>query len=317
MLVDGFPITDPTTGSVQLGQFSTIGVSRIEVVESGSSTLYGSSAAGGVINIITSVPRGVYLEGSAGSYGDRDARAGVGNQYVGFTYERHVATGDYPYPTFPYSPATTFPGGVRGYAYGDQSAGRLSFAAPVGGFIVRGSAYASAVDIGVPGSLAYPLTTATQDTSYHSGLLEVERDFANSKLTLSLVGSDTRLAYNDPVQNDGESDVYTGRSQISLKDVISGKSLDAVAGVQPLPCARRVRLPIDAAIRRPAHSTLGNRCRAVAGGGVPSARRVSIRRGALRRGPARRKRLARGEHRRAVVRRHHQLRPHAVLGERR
>ncbi|MBD5636186.1 MAG: TonB-dependent receptor, partial [Candidatus Eremiobacteraeota bacterium] len=49
VLVDGIPVTDPTTGAVQLSQFSTIGVQRIEIVESGSSTLYGTSASGGVI----------------------------------------------------------------------------------------------------------------------------------------------------------------------------------------------------------------------------------------------------------------------------
>jgi vitamin B12 transporter len=231
VLVDGFPITDPTTGAVQLGQFSTIGVNRVEIVESGSSTLYGSSAAGGVINIITSVPRGEYLETSTGSYGDRDARVGVGNGYVGLTYERHVADNDYGYPAFDYSKAASFEGGVREYAWGDQSAGRLSFNAPAGLFTIRGSAYLADASIGVPGSLQYPSTTASQNTSYGTGLVEIERDFTSSKVTLTYDGSQTRLAYIDPVANDGESDVYTGRSQVSLKDVISGHLLDTVVGV--------------------------------------------------------------------------------------
>ena len=232
VLVDGFPVTDPTTGAVQLGQFSTIGVSRIEVVESGSSTLYGTSAAGGVINIITSVPRGEYLEASTGSYGDSDFRAGYGTANVGLTLERHVATNDYPYPTFAYGPGATFPGGVRNYSYGDQSAGRLNFNVPLAdGFVVRGRVDASASDIGVPGSLSFPSTTAIQNTSYDSGLFEIERDFANSRLTLSLTGSQTRLDYNDPIENGGESDTFTGRSQISLKDVITGKALDTTVGV--------------------------------------------------------------------------------------
>jgi vitamin B12 transporter len=232
VLVDGFPVTDPTTGSVQLGQFSTIGVSRIEIVESGSSTLYGTSAAGGVINIITSVPRGEYLEASAGSYGDRDVRAGFGTQDVGITLERHVATNDYPYPTFAYSPTTTFPGGVRDFAYSDMSAGRLNFDVPLPyGFVVRGRLDASASDIGVPGSLEFPSTTATQETSYDSALLEIERTSANSRFSLSLTGSQTRLDFTDPIENGGESDTYTGRSQISLKDVITGKLLDTTIGI--------------------------------------------------------------------------------------
>jgi vitamin B12 transporter len=231
VLVDGFPLTDPTTGSVQIGQLSTIGVSRIEVVESGSSTLYGSSAAGGVINIITSVPRGVYLEAAAGSFGDRDARVGVGTQYAGFTFERHVATNDYPYPAFAYSPATTFAAGTREYAWGDQSAGRAAVDVPLGAYTFRANAYASGFNLGVPGSLAYPSTTATQNTSYTNGLFEVERAFSASRITLSVAGSGTRLAYIDPIGNGGESDVYTGRSQISIKDVITAKNFDAVTGI--------------------------------------------------------------------------------------
>ena len=232
VLVDGFPVTDPTTGAVQLGQFSTIGVSRIEIVESGSSTLYGTSASGGVINIITSVPRGEYLEASTGSYGDRDLRAGFGTSNIGITLERHVATSDYPYPTFAYGPSATYPGGIRDYSYGDSSAGRLNFNVSLpNGFVVRGRADASATDIGVPGSLDYPSTTGTQDTSYDSGLFEIEHDSTASRITLSVVGSQTRLAYNDPIENGGESDVFTGRSQVSLKDVISGMSLDATGGI--------------------------------------------------------------------------------------
>jgi len=231
VLVDGFPVSDPTTGSVQLGQFSTINVSRIEVVESGSSTLYGTSAAGGVINIITTVPRGAYLEASAGSYGDRDFRAGIGTADVGFTYERHVATNDYPYPTFAYAPDATFPGGIRNPSYADMSAGRLNFNVPLAdGFVIRGRADASATDLGVPGSIDY-ISPATQNTSYNSGLFEIERDFSNQRITLSVLGSQTRLAYLQPVDAGGEDDVYTGTSGASIKDVISGKLLDATVGM--------------------------------------------------------------------------------------
>ena len=232
VLVDGMPLTDPTTGETAIGQLSTIGVSRIEVVESGSSTLYGTSASGGVINVITSVPRETYLEASAGSFADRDVQVAAGNGIVGFSFERHVATNDYPYPAFAYSPAATFPAGVRDFAYGDSSAGRFSFDLPsVAGFTVRGRLDATAAQIGVPGSLAFPSSTASQATSYDSGLVEVERQSGASTATLSLGSSATRLAYVDPVENDGESDVYTGRSQISLKDAIVGARTDAVAGV--------------------------------------------------------------------------------------
>ena len=242
VLVDGIPVTDPTTGAVQLGQFSTIGVERIEVVESGSSTLYGTSASGGVINIITSVPRGVYVEASDASFGDRDVRAGAGNGTLGLTLERHVSTGDFAYPAIDYGPQSScesgyqvpcsFRGGVRSPAYGDQTAGRLSLAVPsVDGFHIRARLDASGTEIGVPGSVAFPSTTASEADLANSALLEIERIAKNSTLTVDLAGSQTRLAYVDPVGNYGESDVYTGRSQVSLRDAFLVGRIDGVGGI--------------------------------------------------------------------------------------
>lgn len=49
VLVDGQPVGDPTTGTVDPDQLSTVGVQRIEIVESAASALYGTSASGGVI----------------------------------------------------------------------------------------------------------------------------------------------------------------------------------------------------------------------------------------------------------------------------
>jgi vitamin B12 transporter len=232
VLVDGIPVTDPTTGAVQLSQFSTDGVQRIEVVESGSSTLYGTSASGGVINIITRVPRGTYLAASAGSFGDRDVRVDAGNGEAGFTFERHVATDAYPYGAFDYGPGAEFPAGIRTNAEGQESDGRFSLDVPaVAGFTVRARADASATYIGVPGELAYPSTTATQNTSTDSVLVDLVRASHGQTLTISLAGSQTRLAYDDLVANDGESDVATGRAQISVRDAFEAGRLDGVAGI--------------------------------------------------------------------------------------
>ena len=242
VLVDGLPVADPTTGAVQLGQLSTVGVERIEVVESGSSTLYGTNASGGVINVITRVPRGAYLEASSGSFADRDARASIGNGVVGATYERHVATNDYPYPGFTYSGTSScgfgafkpcaFAGGTRNFAYGDQSAGRISLDAPLGrGFRVRGRADATDTQIGAPGGFTFASSTASQLTTANSTYLELERASRTSTFTVDLSGSQTRLAFVDPVNAGGESDTYTGRSQLSLRDAISGPHVDLVAGI--------------------------------------------------------------------------------------
>lgn len=233
VLVDGISVADPTTGAVELADFSTIGVDRIEVVESGSSTLYGTSASGGVINIVTRVPRGAYLEASSGSNADRDARISLGDGRVGFSYERHVATSAYSYPTLQYSPGTTFRGGVRDDSFGIESAGRLSADVPLAaGFRMRARADAQGTYVGAAGPLEFPSLSATQNASSNSALLEVERASGASTVTLSLAGSQNRLAYNDPKGfPPGESDVFSGRSQISLRDAIAGTRGDAVVGI--------------------------------------------------------------------------------------
>ncbi len=56
ILLDGRPINNLGSGGFDLGEFSTSLVERVEVLPGGGSTLYGSDAIGGVINIVTTRP---------------------------------------------------------------------------------------------------------------------------------------------------------------------------------------------------------------------------------------------------------------------
>ena len=56
ILVDGNRVIGRINGSIDLDQISTRGIQQIEVVKGAISTLYGSEAIGGVINIITADP---------------------------------------------------------------------------------------------------------------------------------------------------------------------------------------------------------------------------------------------------------------------
>ncbi len=57
VLVDGERAVGRVRGSIDLGQFSLTNVEKIEVVKGTGSTLYGSDAMGGVVNIITHKPK--------------------------------------------------------------------------------------------------------------------------------------------------------------------------------------------------------------------------------------------------------------------
>lgn len=53
VLIDGVPYYETKEGKLDLNQFSTDNVAKIEVIKGTSSVLYGANAMGGVINIIT------------------------------------------------------------------------------------------------------------------------------------------------------------------------------------------------------------------------------------------------------------------------
>ncbi len=53
VLIDGLPITASTGSTVNLNQYLNVEVEQIEVIQGASSAQYGSSAMGGVINVIT------------------------------------------------------------------------------------------------------------------------------------------------------------------------------------------------------------------------------------------------------------------------
>lgn len=57
VLINGRPIFSPLTGLYGLEQLPTNMIDRIEVVRGGGSSLYGSSAIGGTVNVITKIPK--------------------------------------------------------------------------------------------------------------------------------------------------------------------------------------------------------------------------------------------------------------------
>ncbi|MFK7776364.1 MAG: TonB-dependent receptor [Saprospiraceae bacterium] len=56
ILINGRPIFSPLTGLYGMEQIPTNMIDRIEVVRGGGSSLYGSSAIGGTVNVITKIP---------------------------------------------------------------------------------------------------------------------------------------------------------------------------------------------------------------------------------------------------------------------
>lgn len=232
ILQDGIPIATASNGVVDLGSLSTAGVQRIEVVESGASTLYGSSATGGVINIITAASAQPYLRVSAGSLGDRSVAAqfGIGNLAVSF--ERHVADNVYDYPAFAYAGGNATTAGTRTNDDAQQTTLRVSYLAQLGGgWTARLTGGDDAIRISVPGSLQFLTTEARQGTGRTDGLLDLSHALGRGMLTADIALTGQRLVYSDPVYVGGEDDTYDARAQASLRYTSSGTHDDVVAGV--------------------------------------------------------------------------------------
>ena len=85
--VDGERLSTTPGGPIDFDRLTTANIKKIEVLKGAASALYGSSAMGMVINIITDIPKRP-LEGWAkvryGKYNDLQLDAGVGMKYKGF-----------------------------------------------------------------------------------------------------------------------------------------------------------------------------------------------------------------------------------------
>jgi vitamin B12 transporter len=97
LLMDGIPVNDPSVISnyFDLNFINTSEIERIEIVKGGQSTLYGSDAVNGVINIITKKPANKKFSGygglSGGSYGTINGNIGVNGYTNNLTYQTYVS----------------------------------------------------------------------------------------------------------------------------------------------------------------------------------------------------------------------------------
>ncbi|HEY9429348.1 MAG TPA: TonB-dependent receptor [Gemmatimonadaceae bacterium] len=90
VLLDGQPLEGRVNGNFDISRLPASMVERVEVVKGPQSTLFGSNAMGGVVNIITRSPMGAPSTGTlsltAGSFGRRDANASIAGSEGRFGY---------------------------------------------------------------------------------------------------------------------------------------------------------------------------------------------------------------------------------------
>lgn len=99
VLVDGMRINSITSSAVNWNTLDTANIERVEVVRGAASSLYGSNAIGGVINIITrkgrqNQPASGWMNFGLGSYGTVKSGAGVSGAADGFDYAFSASMAD-------------------------------------------------------------------------------------------------------------------------------------------------------------------------------------------------------------------------------
>ena len=94
ILVDGEPLAGETLDNIDFTRIAMTDVERIEIVKGAASALYGSSAIGGVINIITKRPKDpwtLHLDGRYGHHNEQrynvyhDLRQGIYSHSIAFS----------------------------------------------------------------------------------------------------------------------------------------------------------------------------------------------------------------------------------------
>lgn len=90
ILIDGVPLVGRSAGNFDLSRLTVGNIKQIEVVKGPSSSLYGSEALGGVINIITEKPKSKEVSGNAsyriGTFTQQDVNVDINQRFEKLRY---------------------------------------------------------------------------------------------------------------------------------------------------------------------------------------------------------------------------------------
>ncbi len=217
VLLDGTPLRGMQLGAPDLSTVSTSGVERIEVVEGGGSTLFGSGAIGGVINIITAPRRNTRVDLRTGSFATNDLRIDL--PYLSF--ERYVAGNAYALPN----------GTTQANADVERSTLRSDFAHRFGKIAARFNLGITSQHLGVPGNYGNYTPTSRQDTvdSYVHGRFAYRR--AQSESIAQVAASSDALAYTSCIGAGCQTVSRYASTSLNLRNIVHAANADLLYGI--------------------------------------------------------------------------------------
>jgi len=217
VLLDGTPLRGMQLGAPDLSTVSTTGVTRIEVVEGGGSTLYGSGAIGGVINIITASRRRPAALVRVGSFGTDDVRLDL----PFLSFERYIAGNAYSLPN----------GTTQANADVERSTVRSDFTHRFGAIGARFDLGLTSQHLGVPGNYGNYTPTSRQDTvdSYLHARFAYRR--SQSESIAVIAGSTDTLAYTSCLGAGCQTVSRYASTSFNLRNVVHAAQSDLLYGI--------------------------------------------------------------------------------------
>jgi len=196
VLINGLPMAGGQIDSINLEQLSVGGVDRIEVVEGGGSTLYGSGSIGGVINIITTPGTKKTATAATGSFGETSYL--FTTPYLSFAHT--YAANDY----------SVVNGPNRQNAQAWLTGINAGYGHAIGAFDFTLTGNIASTIAGVPGELGLFSPTSTQGNVNRNLQLNVQHQGARSTTSLALGTSSQDLSYtcNTPVDPNCPNSAY-------------------------------------------------------------------------------------------------------------
>jgi vitamin B12 transporter len=232
VLIDGLPAPGSLANSVNLGTMSTAGVDRIEIVEGGGSTLYGTGAVGGIINVITDHAPPTSATLRWGSFGDRELQASA----AGFSFERIVANNDYPVPGYA-SSGTPLAASRQNSAYQATTA-RYAGSHELGSVEADVALNVASTHGGEPGFYPFVSSTSVQNEVDEGGALTFRTHGRHSTATLQLGGTVQQIAFDcdqavepDSCFQPSQSLSVESRVNVGLRDAVDSRRQRLVYGV--------------------------------------------------------------------------------------
>jgi vitamin B12 transporter len=223
VLIDGLPAPGSFANSVELATMPTTGVDRIELVEGGGSTLYGTGAVGGIINVITQRKSTDGATLRAGSFGDTSFEVRAPN----IQFSRIVARNNF----------TLADGSARPNSDFQSSDLHASFGGRIGSFDAIVRAEISGDRGGDPGPSEFLSPTSRQSDLNSGANLTLTRKTAQSEMTLQMGGTRQQITFACDAVNDlncfqsTESLNTEGRFDFGARNVVGGESEQLLYGI--------------------------------------------------------------------------------------